>query len=158
MAAGKTTYGKELASELTYNFLDLDDAIEKQTGKTIAAIFTEDGEKKFRTLETEELLKTSSLKNTVIATGGGTACFNNNLDWMKKKGKTIYLKLIEEDLIKRLKVDEETRPIIKDLPEYGLENYVYRTLYQRAYFYNQADVIIQPMLFTAKELAVGLKG
>ena len=56
-----------------------------------------------------------------------------------------------------LKVDEETRPIIKDLPEYGLENYVYKTLYQRAYFYNQADVIIHPVLFTAKELAVELK-
>jgi shikimate kinase len=154
MGSGKTTYGKELAEELGYDFFDLDEAIEKKAGKSIVDIFEKEGEGAFRTLESETLHETEKLDdNTVIATGGGTPCFHDNMEWMNKNGKTIYLKLFETELQRRLADQIHERPLLKELTEETLLDFIYKTLRERASFYHQANVVIDQLNMPAAELA-----
>lgn len=158
MGSGKSTYGKELATELGYDFLDLDEAITKKSGLSITQIFEKQGEENFRKLESEALKETEKLKNFVIATGGGTPCFNNQMQWMNEHGKTIYLKMFDGDLYARLLEEQEERPLIKGKSEEELQNFVYKTLRERAVFYHQAEILIDPLRFAAKDLAAILQG
>jgi len=143
MGCGKTTYGKELAKELNFNFLDLDEEIERISGTSINDLFFK-SETVFRELETNTLLTTASLNNYVIATGGGTACFNGNMDWMKKNGITVYLKLTVKELFERLISEKNHRPLLKDIPNCELSNHVQNTLKLRKQFYERADITISP--------------
>jgi len=157
MGSGKSTYGKDLAEELGYDFLDLDIEIEKQAKANIASIFEEKGEDLFRKIEREALLNTVDLKDTVIATGGGTPCFFDNLKWMNENGVTIYLKLLESDLKKRLEPVMAERPLLKDIDPDELDNFIYRTLRARAYYYHQAQIVISPILMKPEGLAERLR-
>jgi shikimate kinase len=158
MGSGKTTYGIELAEELGYDFFDLDKAVEKKAGKSIVEIFEKEGEGAFRTLESETLLETGSLDdNTVISTGGGTPCFHNNMTWMNQHGKTIYLKLFETELQKRLADQLHERPLLKELTKDTLLDFIYKTLRERAHFYHQAQVVIYPPSLPAEQLAIMLR-
>lgn len=91
MGSGKTYWGKKWARQSGLAFFDLDEEIEKQEGKTIAAIFEEDGEDYFRKIEATALRAFTNNKNCLISCGGGTACFNNNMQWMNEHGATLYL-------------------------------------------------------------------
>jgi shikimate kinase len=79
MGCGKSTIGKKLAKTLSCKFIDLDKYIERKTGESIQQIFKEKGEKYFRVLETESLMEICESDNLVIATGGGTPCFFDNM-------------------------------------------------------------------------------
>lgn len=153
MGSGKTTYGRQLADALKYNFLDLDEAIEKKAGTTIARLFEEKGEEHFRKLESVVLRETEKLENTVIATGGGTPIFGDNLEWMNTQGKTIYLKVFETELYHRLVDQIEQRPLLKNIAEDELQTFIYETLRKRAYFYHRTQIVIDPMQLSAAELA-----
>src|SRR4051812_38274796 len=154
MGSGKTTYGKELAEELGYDFFDLDKAVEKKAGKSIGDIFEKEGEGAFRTLESETLHETEELgDNTVIATGGGTPCFHDNMEWMNGQGKTVYLKLFETELQRRLADQLHERPLLKELSEETLLDFIYKTLRERAHFYHQAHIVIDQLAMPAGELA-----
>ena len=98
MGCGKTTLGKKLAKHLNFNFIDLDRFIENKTVKSINVIFDEKGEQYFRDLEKESLNEIYKMDNLVIATGGGTPCFSDNMQTMLEKGICIYLKMEAEDL------------------------------------------------------------
>ncbi len=101
--AGKSTVGKALAAKLNRPFLDLDAEIEKMAGQTIPEIFEKLGEVYFRNLETKALIEiSSSEEKLIIATGGGTPCFADNLQFMQLKGKVLYLKASPEMLTERL--------------------------------------------------------
>ena len=91
--AVRSTAGKKLASLLGWSFIDLDNKIEEHTGKTIPELFSKYGEDYFRNIESEVLRNLKSQTNTVISTGGGTPCYENNMDFMLETGLTIYLKL-----------------------------------------------------------------
>src|SRR5690606_34726901 len=109
MGSGKTTFGKRLAAKLNMAFVDLDNLIEVTEGKTINEIFELKGESYFREKE-KEILQTTVFVNTVVATGGGTPCFFDNMSWMNTNGKTIYLKMTAQALESRLKFDKNNRP------------------------------------------------
>src|SRR5438309_12108249 len=111
MGSGKTFLGKQLAELISYEFIDLDESMEKDEGASIAAIFSSKGEAYFR--EKESLLLKSLLqnKNAVIATGGGTPCFYDNMKWMNEYGVAVYLKLSSEILFQRLKPEINHRPL-----------------------------------------------
>ena len=141
MGSGKTHWGKILAERLDAPFLDLDDFIEKNEGKTISEIFVESGENGFRILERENLLRLAALPPTVVATGGGTPCFFNNIRWMRKHGTTIYLKTSPEILFERLKNERAQRPLLKNLSEAELKNFIQKRLEEREPFYRQADFV-----------------
>ena len=112
MGSGKSLIGKKLAEKLQFKFLDLDTAIEEYAGKSVAEIFVEKGEAAFREMEQKMVRQTDKLQNTIIATGGGTPCFYENMDWMNKHGLTIFLEVSPEILAQRLKGEKQKRPLL----------------------------------------------
>ncbi|MDQ3073260.1 MAG: AAA family ATPase [Bacteroidota bacterium] len=157
MGSGKSTYGRALADALGFAFYDLDELVEKAAGDNISAIFENDGEEKFRKLEKEQLRKTKEYENAVIATGGGAACEEGSMEWMNANGTTVYLRVLESQLHARLREDSSVRPLIKDIAEEDLFNWIYQALRNRAYYYQQANIVISPGLLETKELAEKLR-
>lgn len=141
MGSGKTHRGTILAERLGCAFLDLDAFIESSEGKTISEIFAASGENEFRILERENLLRLAALPPAVVATGGGTPCFFNNMRWMKRHGVTIYLKTPPEILFERLKKERTQRPLIKDLDDNALRAFIRERLESREHFYRHADFV-----------------
>tara|TARA_B100000953_G_scaffold126362_1_gene104162 strand:- start:766 stop:1263 length:498 start_codon:yes stop_codon:yes gene_type:complete len=152
MGCGKTTLGKKLAKDLNYNFIDLDNYVEKKTNKTIIEIFENKGEKEFRIVEKESLMEVCKKDNIVIATGGGTPCFFDNMQKILGSGKAIYLKMKIEDLLERLETDKSQRPLIKNKSAKELENFIHNKLSEREYFYKKSDYILQGKSICEKEI------
>jgi shikimate kinase len=142
MGSGKSTTGKKLASLLGWSFIDLDKRIEEHTGKTISEIFSQHGESFFRNLETEILKNLKSEINTVVSTGGGTPCQDDNMDYMLETGLTIYLKLTPGQLKNRLS-DSTERPLLKDLSDEGLLGFIEEKLAHREKWYNRAEITVE---------------
>lgn len=136
MGSGKTTVGVELAKKLNVQVVDTDHYIEQQTGRTIADIFAEEGEEKFRLFETA-VLEQLPTNNIVITTGGGLFMKEENRRWMKEGGIVIYLHCDLEEIWTRLQNDH-TRPLLQH------QNFEKaQALYKwRQPFYEQADIII----------------
>jgi shikimate kinase len=143
MGCGKTTEGKKIANEIGFNFIDLDEYIVNKFNKSIVDLFKDVGEEEFRNIETIALKEcTNNNSEILIATGGGTPCFNNNLEFMKCNGYLIYLKLNEQELLKRLSNAKTNRPLIKDKNNEEMLLYIENLLKVREVFYNQADIIV----------------
>jgi shikimate kinase len=117
--SGKSTLGKRLANKLLYDFQDLDKCIEKYSGQTPASLIHAFGEAHFRTIEAE-VLRTIPVQNScVVSCGGGTPCFHDNLNWMKKQGTILFLDVPLVTLIQRiLQADGlKKRPLLGENPE-----------------------------------------
>ena len=143
MGSGKSHWGRLLSSKLTLPFFDLDKQIMDEEKKSIAEIFEEKGEEYFRMLEKEALyILTESHESFVMACGGGTPCYFNNIDYMKKQGTTIWLNCSVDCLHERLKKEKENRPLIKDLSDDQLRSFIIKKFSDRKIFYQQANVIL----------------
>lgn len=143
MACGKSFAGKVMAKRKGLPFIDLDAYIVKQEGKTISAIFAEKGETGFRELETHYLHLLSERKDDfVMATGGGVPCFNGNMDYMNTFGHTIFLRTDVDIITRRLIRGKIWRPMVRELEDHEIHDFVCRHLEQRLPFYNQAKEII----------------
>lgn len=143
MGCGKTTEGKRIAKEIGFDFMDLDDYIVNKYNQSIVDLFKNLGEEEFRNIETIALKEcTQTHSKILIATGGGTPCFNNNLEFMKSNGSLIYLKLNEQELLIRLSQAKTNRPLIKDKNNEEMLLYIEHLLKVREVYYNHADFII----------------
>ncbi len=140
MGSGKSFWSTQIAQQLNLQAYDLDTVIETSLGKTIAQIFDEDGEPTFRDAETKALQSFSNKQNFILATGGGTPCFNNNMQWMNAQGTTIWLNENIGALTKRLIKEKIHRPLIKHLTNNELELFIRNKLQERKFFYNQASL------------------
>ncbi|CAB1250584.1 shikimate kinase [Clostridium sp. WLY-B-L2] len=109
--SGKTTIGRMLSKELNKGFIDIDDYIEKQQGRTISEIF-EGGEKFFRNLELKAVSQVSQKENIVISTGGGVIKNEENILNLRKKGLIIFIDRPLEKIICDLDIDN--RPLLKN--------------------------------------------
>lgn len=138
MGAGKSAVGKLLSGLLNYSFIDLDTAIELETGKTISAIFEEADESGFRKIEQRVLHSLSSKKNCVVATGGGCPQFEDNMEWMNKNGTTIYLKVHPGTIFHRIAPEKLNRPLIANLTDVEVMEFILETIKKRLPFYIQA--------------------
>jgi shikimate kinase len=156
MGAGKTTAGKKLASVLSFEFIDLDRAFEAATSSTISELFNS-GESAFRKIESSELKKTAGLKNVIVATGGGTPCFEDNLEWMNGNGITVYLKLSAGSLFRRLAQSKTSRPLLKNLNDVELMEYIVETLSIREKYYKKAAITVKGESLDIAELALSIK-
>lgn len=107
--AGKSTVARELASRLAFDWVDADDEIERRAGKSIAAIFADDGESAFRDLESEVVADLCKLKRHVIALGGGAVMSEVNRTVIRLAGLVVWLKASVETLAGRLASDEKTQ-------------------------------------------------
>lgn len=143
MGCGKSYWGEKLAQKLELPFFDLDHQIEEKEEKSISAIFEEGGEEQFRMLEKEVLhLVTESHGAFVMATGGGTPCFYNNIEYMKKSGLVVWINCSTDDLFHRLVDEKDKRPLLKDLSDEHLRAYITKKGADRHIFYRQATTTV----------------
>jgi len=143
--AGKTTIGRKLAVALQKHFLDLDEYIEEIHQEPVRQIFAQKGEAFFRQTEAAALRDISARANgAVVATGGGTPCFLDNIDYMNKVGATIYIKVPETVLVERLtRTNREQRPLLAGKTADEIKQFVTVTLASRLQFYQKAQITYQ---------------
>ena len=146
MGSGKTAIGGLLSEKLGLPFLDLDHQISKRQGMTVPEIFERKGEIAFRKMEMETLEELlSEDRSYVLSLGGGTPCYGRNLELIKQaaNARMIYLKASLETLTARLMKERMSRPLISHLESVELlEDFVRKHLFERAYYYNQSEIIV----------------
>lgn len=141
MGAGKSTVGQRLAERLDWSFVDLDDLIEREEGRTIPDIFRNDGEETFRELETQ-YLETMSRRPApfILAVGGGAPIQSRNRDIMSETGVEVFLHVPFPVAFERIKQDEH-RPLVPDGP--GAEEELRSLWNERKDVYRRADWTIE---------------
>ena len=140
MGSGKTQTAQALSRAIGWPVLDLDDVIQRHTQMTIAQIFETQGEIKFRKLE-HELLNglMQDQKKAIISLGGGTPCYANNHEWLTKPGVvSVYLKTAIDTLFDRLWPERHHRPLIAQLDEAEMKEFIAKSLFERSFYYNHA--------------------
>jgi shikimate kinase len=156
MGVGKSTQGKQLAKQLHYSFLDLDKAIEQAEGKSVASIFEQNGETYFREAEQKVLHTTASRDHIVIATGGGTPCFYDNMAWMNNAGLTIYLKANAAFVMSRVGRFPDKRPLLAGKSQEELEIFISTLIETRTPYYSvamrQVDLPVKSLLSIVKSM------
>lgn len=121
---GKTTIGKKLAVRLGMEFIDLDEMIERKTGKSVPEIYTAVGDEGFRIKEWEALKEVVEKDNIVVSLGGGAPCHCDNMNLIEKHGEVIYIQLDSDTLVSRLKHATKDRPIVLNKTDEELRHYV----------------------------------
>src|SRR5205085_10658839 len=118
MGSGKSHWGTQLAKQLKVPFYDLDEVISSRENKSVSQTFTDSGEEAFRIKEKEVLEALIDENATmVLSCGGGTPCFFNNIERMKKYGVVVWLNTHVEILLKRLMNEKSARPLIKNIQD-----------------------------------------
>lgn len=112
MACGKTTFGRALARAADRRFIDLDFYIEQRFRMSVNEIFATKGESEFRRMESAMLREVGEFDGVVIACGGGTPCFSDNMDYMLARGLTVWLEASEDKITSRLLVNSARRPLM----------------------------------------------
>ena len=138
MASGKTTFGRALAHEIGWNFIDLDEEIEKREGLSVSEIMARYGEAYFRKAEAAALKATAVLSQTVIACGGGTPCQRDNMEFMTLHGMTLWLVASPKRIAERISQAGNTRPLVAGRTGDELVDFVKTHLLSRQPYYCRA--------------------
>lgn len=143
MGAGKTHWGRLLSEKLGIRFFDLDEQVTEHAGKSIPAIFATEGEEQFRLMEKDVLhIITESHDSFVMACGGGSPCYFNNIEYMNQSGTTVWINTPLDRLFHRLVLEKEKRPLIKQLSDEQLKGYISKKFADRKIYYEQANVAV----------------
>ncbi|WGK63913.1 shikimate kinase [Croceiramulus getboli] len=145
MGSGKSTIGQLLARELNCPFTDFDAYLEEQEQLSIRELFEAKGEIYFRKLEMEHLKRLLDLTaGQVISLGGGTPCYGSNMALINASNHlNIYLKAGIPVLVDRLWNEREQRPLLQHQDSQDkLSEFVGKHLFERSYYYNQAQYTI----------------
>lgn len=144
MGAGKTHWGRLLSEKLGIRFFDLDEQVAEHAGKTIPDIFAAEGEEYFRLLEKEVLyIITESHDSFVMACGGGSPCYFNNIDYMNEAGTTVWINTPLSILFERLVKEKDKRPLIRQLSEEQLQAFIGKKFADRKIYYEQAEITVE---------------
>ena len=156
--SGKSTFGKQLAKELEFPFLDLDQLIEERYQLKISEIFSIHGEGTFR--EWESLLLQDTINQDrafILASGGGTPCFNDNMDLINSQAVSVYLDVPLASISLRLQSSKaQQRPLFQGLDQGEITLKLKSLLVSREYFYNQAKIKLSGEDFSAELLLAEL--
>jgi shikimate kinase len=141
MGCGKSTIAKLLANSTSISYLDLDEIIEKNEKSSIKNIFSEKGEIYFRKLEHQIFANLINNQDSfVLSLGGGTPCYSNNHEFLKFGGViSIYLSASIPTLYERLLYSNSERPLIANKNPEEIMEFIAKNLFDRSYFYNQAQ-------------------
>ena len=154
MGSGKTLVSKELSVLNNFKNFDLDTEISKQNSRSITEIFKEKGEIFFRKTEKEVLEKIlSTEKNIILSLGGGTPCYYNNIDSINEKTISVFLKTNVKTIAQRLSSEKDKRPLIQNISNEDLPEFIAKHLFERNPFYNQAKITINTDNLSAREIA-----
>lgn len=143
MGAGKTTAAKRLASRLGWKAADTDTLFEEKYRISVDDFFQKYDEPLYRKLESEILKSTENLENTVISTGGGTACYFDNMDWMNLHGLTVFMRISPAAAVDRVLHSHHKRPLTRGKSEEELMEYVTWHYASRMPFYEQARITVK---------------
>jgi shikimate kinase len=142
MGSGKSYLGKLWADANQLPFYDLDALIEEEERMTIDKIFTTYGEDYFREKEAAALRNTDKFTNVIIACGGGTPCYFDNMHWMNKNGITVFLNETEANIYNHVQNDKKVRPLILGQDQKDLQSFITAKLKDRFPFYEQSQTTL----------------
>jgi len=143
MGSGKSHWGRKLSEKLNLPFFDLDEQVVGHEEKSVSEIFAVHGEEYFRLQEKNTLhLLTESHDSFIMATGGGTPCYFNNIEYMNTSGTTVWINTSQDELYRRLIAEKEKRPLISELSDEQLQGFISKKYADRRIYYEQADMII----------------
>ncbi len=142
MASGKSTIGRFLGSERKVPFIDLDAYIEEKEEMSISDIFKIEGEIYFRLQEHKYLKELLDNKEEfILSLGGGTPCYSGNMDIINAATDTtsVYLRANVNTIVNRLMNEKSQRPLVADLSDDKLVEFISKHLFERSHFYEQAN-------------------
>lgn len=143
MGSGKSYWAGKLGHYYGLPAYDLDRLLETAADKTIRQIFAAEGEAAFRKMEAGMLVSGIPAKKFILATGGGTPCFFDNMLFMKNNGIVIWLNPSTNELVKRLSKGIDTRPVLEGITSPDeLTAHLEKLLEKRHGWYRQADIVI----------------
>ena len=158
MGAGKTTTARRLAQRLGWEVADTDALFEEKYKISVNDFFNKYDEPLYRKLESEVLKATESLENVVVSTGGGTACYFDNMEWMNSHGLTVFLQISPKAAVDRVIHSRHKRPLAEGKSEEELTEFVNSHYASRMPFYEQArltmkseDLDVEGLLLSIKE-------
>ena len=157
MASGKSSIGKKVAEMLCVPFVDLDVLISKKEKLSIQDIFKNKVEIYFRKKETEYLNDFLIQKdNFILAVGGGTPCYANNMAIINNNSKSFYLKSSIQSIYNKLsnKKNKHKRPLISEINNKDLKEFIAKHLFERSPFYEQAHYTVTTDNKSKKEIAL----
>ena len=140
MGSGKTHWGKIWAETSGMGFYDLDELIETAEKQTVDNIFNKKGESYFRKKEAALLRSLIEKENCIIACGGGTPCYDGNMEWMNANGTTVFLEANPVRLLENVLLEYDKRPLIKRINKGELLFFIDQKLNERNPFYKQAAI------------------
>jgi shikimate kinase len=143
MGSGKNYWMNKLSGKLKLQKYDLDHLIEGVEDRSIQQIFNESGEEHFRKMESIVLKWFSDRDDFILATGGGTPCFFDNIDWMNAQGLTIWLDEPIDTLLKRLTPEKTHRPLISKMSDKKMKTFLQEKRAERDPYYNKAKHILR---------------
>ncbi len=161
MGSGKSTIGTELEQLFSITFKDLDIEIETEERMNTSEIFSKKGEIYFR--KKERIVLESILEqkeDLILATGGGTPCFGDSMDFLNSKPDfiTVYLKASIKTLTNRLYKDKKNRPLISHIDTIEkLEDFIRKHLFERSYYYNQAKIKVETDELSVEEIVLKIR-
>ncbi|MFA4085630.1 shikimate kinase [Paramuribaculum intestinale] len=143
MGCGKSTLGRNVARMTGLQFIDLDNFIEARFHASVKEIFASRGEEGFRDIERRMLIETSDFQDVIVACGGGTPCFFDNMEIMNSKGVTVYLDASLEKLHTRLMRGRHKRPLIAGMESEQLREFIVKALESRMPYYSKARMVFR---------------
>ena len=139
MGSGKTFWAEKLRKKLKVPAYDLDNLVELMDERSIAEMFEQSGEEYFRKEEAKMLRLFKEKKQFILSCGGGTPCFNDNINWMNKNGITIWLDEPPYLLADRLNIEKDHRPLIKNIKSSELIGFLTQKLNERLPYYEKSQ-------------------
>jgi shikimate kinase len=157
MGSGKSTWGRMIAEKMGMTFYDLDEMIEKRVNLKINNIFEKKGESYFRKIEAVALRELYVQDNFVLACGGGTPCYYDNMSFINSQGVSVWMNTPRQIMATRLLEEAENRPLIRNLSPSKLQEFIDDKLEERLQYYNQAQLVIDPSEITIDDLILQLQ-
>lgn len=140
MGCGKSTMGRAVSELTGIPFIDLDNYIERRFHLTVKAIFAERGEEGFRDVERRMLQEVADFEDVIVACGGGTPCFFDNMEYMNSHGTTVFLNTPIPRLHSRLMRGRHKRPLIANKNDEELMEFIQKALADRWEHYTKAQI------------------
>ena len=142
MGSGKSFVGEQLSKHLQLKFVDLDQLIERSENCSITNIFEKNGEKYFRKLEFEYFNQIIKHENIIISTGGGTVVHNDIMNLINRNGTSFFLQCKTNVIFERIKKSKNIRPLLKNLNDSQILNFIEKKMSERTFYYEQSDYVI----------------